>query len=1080
MKNKRLYFYLPLVVILLVLLLSFCLSACTLEGEKEHIHNIVTEIKIDSTCTSSGLTEGKYCSICNEVIVSQEKIPMLEHELVFHEASSPTETTAGWHAYETCKKCDYSTFRDIPPLDHTCVFNSPTASESFLKTPATCYTSAVYFISCKCGKHGDETFEFGTPALHIYQNGHCLNCSTPKPTESLVLTLNEDQNTYTVTGINDRSISNVIIPPYYEWKPVTRIGAFAFENADRITNITIPKTVTRIDEGAFKGCTSLHDFTIPDTVEYIAPNILENCISLESLTLPFIGSCYCIDADNTEGKTLGYLFGKKYYEGTYIAKQTIDTRNADTGIMKTIPDGFNPEFVLTTSEDFNTHMYYYIPTALHYITVLAGDVHIGAFESCSSLLKITLAENVHHINPYSFAQCTSLSNIVFKGNVRSIEPYAFWSCKALRNVILPNGLYYIKEKAFYNCSSLENISIPESVSFISHDSFLDCSSLIETFDGICYVDRWVVSYETEKAAASLLPGTVGIAYYAFYSNYELESLSLPDSLKHICCNAFPSSDKPFELVDGICYIDNWAIKSKGTDTVNIRPGTVGIASRAFSSSSIKSVSIPDSVKYIGDFAFRSSNITSINISPNVLHLGKAVFNNKNLSSITVSNDNRNYYSVNNCVVEKGTGTIIIGCSTSIIPDEETITCIGYGAFEGSSNMSQLNIPKNITFIDEYAFVGCSNLDSISVDPFNPVYRSSNNCLIKSSTGTLLLGCNNSTIPNDGSIKHIAALAFYKNKDLESILIPDGVVSIGHSAFKGCEALTTVTIANSVIFLGDAAFASCTNLVDITLSQAMQCIGHYTFYNCKSLRSIIIPENVFIVENNAFYDKCPAVQNINGFLYIGSWLISAQYNSSESIVKEGTIGIASDAFDKGGDITLPTTLKYISPRAFYDCMSLKSISIQEGLLYMGDGAFHYCDYLSEITLPNSLTVIPDRAFASCTGPSGYGLKKVVLGNQVTIIGDYAFYGVWNMKNLNIPDSVISIGKCALGNHGAIKQIWFPSNLRFLGEHAITMTKGSYISIPQKTIYYQGSREDWNKIVKPDNWYYYVDITLVFLK
>ena len=124
-----------------------------------------------------------------------------------------------------------------------------------------------------------------------------------------------------------------------------------------------------------------------------------------------------------------------------------------------------------------------------------------------------------------------------------------------------------------------------------------------------------------------------------------------------------------------------------------------------------------------------------------------------------------------------------------LPD--TIRSIVSYAFR-YSGIVDITIPAGVTYIESGAFGYCSSLESITVEEGNAVYHSAGNCVIVTEINTLIIGCNGSVIPDDGSVTGIGSYAFEDCTSLTSVIIPKSVTSIGYNAFYNCDSLTSVT------------------------------------------------------------------------------------------------------------------------------------------------------------------------------------------------------------------------------------------------------------------------------------------------
>ena len=369
-------------------------------------------------------------------------------------------------------------------------------------------------------------------------------------------------------------------------------------------------------------------------------------------------------------------------------------------------------------------------------------------------------------------------------------------------------------------------------------------------------------------------------------------------------------------------------------------------------------------------------------------------------------------------------------------DDGTVEITDYNGSAEKVDIPKTIDGKSVTSIGDYAFIGCTNLTSI-------------------------------TIPD--SVTGIGRSAFCSCTSLTSITIPDSVTEIGWYAFDGCTSLTSITIPNSVTrILGDA-FRDCTNLTSVTLPESLTYMGS-AFEGCTSLTSITIPNSVTYVDVSAFAGctslteikvavENPNYVSVNGVLYNKSRTVLICYpagkkDKSYKIINSATrIGnrafyrctsltsitipdsvteIGESAF--GGctsltSITIPDSVMSIARFTFWRCANLKSIKIPNSVTNIGESAFEGCASLTSVTIPNSVTDIDDSAFRCCTS-----LTSITIPDSVAEIGWSAFSGCTSLTSITIPDSVTEIEESAFYGCSSLTSITIPASVKIVGEDA----------------------------------------------
>ena len=203
-------------------------------------------------------------------------------------------------------------------------------------------------------------------------------------------------------------------------------------------------------------------------------------------------------------------------------------------------------------------------------------------------------------------------------------------------------------------------------------------------------------------------------------------------------------------------------------------------------------------------------------------------------------------------------------SSVVLP--ESVTVIGPAAFRDIDALKLITIPKNVEVIGMGIISGCSNLETIVVDPENETFDSRNNCNaiiakkdffdnfegeegVTVKKNTLLAGCCATVIPEDVVV--IRNGAFNGQIRLTSISIPDSVVELEDGVFYGCSGLESIQMGKGVKILGTAVFMFCSNLTSITLPESLVELGYLAFQYCSNLESITIPEGVTEIRLQTF-------------------------------------------------------------------------------------------------------------------------------------------------------------------------------------------------------------------------------------
>lgn len=773
-----------------------------------------------------------------------------------------------------------------------------------------------------------------------------------------------------------------------------------FHTCTALRKVILPEGVRHLFGGCFKGCTSLTEINLPQSLLIIG----NACF--HSVPAPFV-----VDLPNLT--TIG---PSSFMNSGVVRVENLGKVKALTSGGSTWSDFLNCKSLESVK----------LPETL-------GSIGSYAFMNCTSLQTVDMPGTTEILSSV-FSGCASLTD-VHAPKLKSIGNFGFVSCASLTDVSFPE-LVTIGVGVFKDCKSLNTVSGLENVTEILYDSFRGCSSLtiVESLDSVQKIGDDVFVDCAMLTSVGSLRSVRSIGHRTFKN----------------CKKLAMDVDTPDLIFIGASSFANTAITSFRSDSLADLPKRSGGADGSFyNCKSLTSVNLPNIINIGACNFYDCQALVSITMT-SVATIGNNAFQN---CVALESADMPNVKSIENSAFQD--------CSGLVTVNAPQIESIGQWCFRDCVSLESIDM-TNVKTIGTGAFIGCRKLTDAGIGDLPNVREIKGNAFVDvpahfivdmpnleilGSSAFLRSGV--SRIENLGKITQMPDGGndwgcFFGCKSLESLTLPETLITIGSFAFYGCSALKTVEIPGETE-IKDRAFINCTSLTSVNIPNVTS-IGAYAFHNCSSLVSIDLPKVTKIATQ--VFAQCISLKTVTGLgnlTTIGERAFQelSQLTALEGMENLERIGVCAFirciALKSVGDLSNVTT---IDNNAFDRCSSLNIEMNFPRLTNLGSAAFKESGILAFSA--ESLTTFPHASSDNPMFGNCILLTNVHIPNVVTL-GNYTFWKCLNLESVGMP-AVEHIGERALAET-AITTVDTP-NATFVGEAAFQYCYGlTTVNIPK---------------------------------
>ncbi len=542
---------------------------------------------------------------------------------------------------------------------------------------------------------------------------------------------------------------------------------------------------------------------------------------------------------------------------------------------------------------------------------------------------------------------------------------------------------------------------------------------------------------------------VTISKAAFYGMENLEEITVPYV-------GDGSSNTYFGYIFGASnYFQNEAYVPQSLKKVVIS-GSTAIGSYAFNNvSGVEKIVLADTVATIGEYAFKDcSSLKYAVLGSGTGSIGKYAFQrcdaivylffngtSTGWASVTVDSTN----SISPVFLSGATFSITAPAKT-VYTLGESLDLTGLVASFGSvdvTNAVEVDIPDMTTIGTKTVTVTFG----IKTATFNVTVSSSGTSGVSgvltwnvdTSAGTLTVS--GSGMMDNYTLETLAPWYAYRDS-IKTVVVSEGVTSVGAYAFYKLDAVTSITLPATVETVEYAAFEGCSALAELTLANTAAVVDATAFRNCEALITTVSGSKYAKVSGNAYYALISANPEATTFNIPTATVVIGEGAFENSLltsitVPDAVISIGDNAFASSAslaDVTLGSGVKYIGNYAFLDCGTLAAVTIDAVPEFVGVGAFA-ATAITGTTSDGAVYIgAADNAYAILWKAESNAVTSCTVNADTKVIASLAFANCTALEAVQLPEGLLHIGDSAFNSCTSLYSVQFPSTLLTIGDAA----------------------------------------------